>query len=91
MDIKPDNLLFTEQGQLRVGDLGTAIHMNELCAMSDRRYLSLSGLEDEVNEMRDIFSLGLVLYECMSKEELPLSGERWHQLRQGQVRTIVNN
>ena len=74
-----------------MGDLGTTIHMNELCTMSDRRYLSLSGLDDEVNAMRDIFSLGLVLYECMSKEELPMSGERWHQLRQGQVCTTISN
>ena len=60
--------------------------MNELCNVSDRRYLALHGLNDEVDAMRDIFSLGLVVYECMSKEELPLSGERWQQLRHGEVR-----
>ena len=70
-------MLFTEIGALRVGDLGCSSHMDEVCSMSDRRYMALEGLEDVVNPKRDLFSLGLVLYECMSKEELPLSGDRW--------------
>ena len=63
-------MLFTEIGALRVGDLGCSSHMDEVCSMSDRRYMALEGLEDVVNPKRDLFSLGLVLYECMSKEEL---------------------
>ena len=59
--------------------------MDEVCSMSDRRYMALEGLEDVVNPKRDLFSLGLVLYECMSKEELPLSGDRWLELRKGGV------
>ena len=30
-------------------------------------------------------SLGLVLYQLMSKEELPISGNRWSELRKGEV------
>lgn len=81
-------MLFTEIGALRVGDLGCSSHMDEVCSMSDRRYMALEGLEDIVNPMRDLFSLGLVIYECMSKEELPLSGDRWLELRQGGVSII---
>ena len=80
-------MLFTEIGALRVGDLGCSSHMDEVCSMSDRRYMALEGLEDVVNPKRDLFSLGLVLYECMSKEELPLSGDRWLELRKGGVRS----
>lgn len=31
----------------------------------------------------DIFSLGLTLYELCSCKSLPLSGNEWHELRQG--------
>ena len=30
-------------------------------------------------------SLGLVIYQLMSKEELPISGDRWSELRKGEV------
>ena len=30
-------------------------------------------------------SLGLVIYQLMSKEELPISGNRWSELRKGEV------
>ena len=30
-------------------------------------------------------SLGLVIYQLMSKEELPISGDRWFELRKGEV------
>ena len=31
------------------------------------------------------YSLGLVIYQLMSKEELPISGNRWSELRKGEV------
>ena len=31
------------------------------------------------------YSLGLVIYQLMSKEELPISGDRWSELRKGEV------
>lgn len=54
-DIKPDNLLFTELGMLRVGDLGCATRCNDLGDVSDLRYMSLEGLNDEFSPCRDIF------------------------------------
>ena len=81
LDIKPDNILFDELGHILLGDLGCATHVNELSVFSDLRYMSLDGLEDQVVPQRDIFSLGLVAYQLMSKEDLPVSGDRWIALR----------
>lgn len=82
LDIKPDNILFDELGRILVGDMGCATHVNELSVFSDLRYMSLDGLEDQVVPQRDIFSLGLVAYQLMSKEDLPVSGDRWVALRE---------
>lgn len=82
LDIKPDNILFDELGHILVGDMGCATHVNELSVFSDLRYMSLDGLEDQVVPQRDIFSLGLVAYQLMSKEDLPVSGDRWVALRE---------
>ena len=55
LDIKPENILFTEVGYIRVGDLGCASHINEGCSSTDLRYMAIEGLEDEISPARDIF------------------------------------
>lgn len=55
LDIKPENILFTEVGCIRVGDLGCASHINEGCSSTDLRYMAIEGLEDEISPARDIF------------------------------------
>lgn len=55
LDIKPENILFTELGYIRVGDLGCASHTNGGCSSVDLRYMSFEGLEDEASPSRDIF------------------------------------
>ena len=69
-------------GRLRIGDFGCAAHFDELSVFSDRRYMALEGLEDRITPNRDLFSLGLIAYQLMSHEDLPVSGERWTALRQ---------
>ena len=85
LDIKPENLLFSELGAVRVGDLGCASHVAEVFSQPDRRYMALSGLEDEVTPSRDVFSLGLVVRECMTHEAMPTNGELWLRLRRDDV------
>ena len=87
-DIKPENLFLTESGALRVGDLGCATRCDDVGDVSDLRYIALEGLEDEFSPRRDIFSLGLVVFQLMSKEDLPVSGDRWRELRHGGVQTV---
>lgn len=89
LDIKPENILLTEVGFIRLGDMGCASHIDELCSSTDLRYMAIEGLEDEISPARDIFSLGLVIYQLMSKEELPISGDRWSELRKGGVFSII--
>ena len=70
LDLKPENLLFSELGAVRVGDLGCASHV----------------AEGAVTPARDVFSLGLVARECMTHETMPTGGERWLRLRRERVR-----
>ena len=60
LDIKPENILFTETGHIRLGDLGCASHINEGCSSVDLRYMAKEGLMDEVTPSRDIFRLELI-------------------------------
>jgi hypothetical protein len=34
----------------------------------------------------DIFSLGMTIYEIVSKEPLPMNGPKWQELRTGNVK-----
>ena len=38
-----------------------------------------------MTRLTHVHSLGLVVYQAMSREELPVSGERWMALRHGGV------
>lgn len=55
MDVKPDNILFTETGAICLGDMGCATHVNEVCSSTDLRYMAIEGLMDEITYARDIF------------------------------------
>ena len=86
LDLKPENLLFSALGAVRVGNLGCGSNVAEEFRQPDRRYMALAGLEDAVTPARDVFSLGLVARECMTHETMPTGGERWLRLRRERVR-----
>jgi wee1-like protein kinase len=90
LDIKPANI-FIKQGRYKLGDFGlvspadTGADVEE----GDSRYMALELLQDGAPQRDltkcDIFSLGCTLYEICLGEELPLSGEKWVELREGKL------
>ena len=93
LDLKPENLLFSELGAVRVVPFFSRFCVaapkkeeQKEFSQPDRRYMALAGLEDAVTPARDVFSLGLVARECMTHETMPTGGERWLRLRRERVR-----
>lgn len=81
-DIKPGNLLFDEDGHLRIADFGVARVL--AAASSTERRGSVLGTArytspeqatgGELDGRTDVYSLALVLYECLTGR-VPFSGE----------------
>lgn len=73
-DVKPGNILLTENGRVMLTDFGIAKALsgdqdltNENIMMGTAKYLSPEQVEgEELGPAADIYSLGLVLYECLT-------------------------
>jgi serine/threonine-protein kinase len=73
-DVKPGNILITKDGRVMLTDFGIAKALssdqdltNENIMMGTAKYLSPEQvLGDELGPAADIYSLGLVLYECLA-------------------------
>ena len=86
LDVKPANVLVSEQGVCKLGDLGLACvagdghDTNE----GDSRYIAPEILSSsERNPPADVFSLGLTVLFLNTGSEMPSNGEEWHRLRSG--------
>ncbi len=86
-DIKPDNIMFTSRGEVKLADLGIARHYGSLSSSSDNSsshdyivgtpaYLAPEQIRDpEVYDIRsDIYSLGVTFYEMVTGRR-PFEGE----------------
>jgi serine/threonine protein kinase len=76
-DVKPANILVTPDGQVRLGDFGIArlIDVSTLTldgtTLGTAAYMAPEQLENhQVGTSADIWSLGLVLLECMTGEQV---------------------
>ena len=81
-DIKPDNLLLTREGSVKILDFGIA-RLGDSGLTPDRRRCSARSptcrpeqvLGEEVDHRSDLWSFGVVLYEMLTRE-LPFRRDR---------------
>lgn len=84
-DIKPANVLLSWEGAIKVSDFGIAAEIStssvgEEAISGTLGYVPPECLEGEKGtERSDLFSLGAVLYECLTGNR-PFSGRAWGQL-----------
>ncbi|EGC37955.1 hypothetical protein DICPUDRAFT_29443 [Dictyostelium purpureum] len=87
LDIKPENLLFSNDGVLKIGDFGVCSSANEEKEgdEGDQVYMAPELLNDIRTPAADIFSLGITLYEMATNYNLPKKGQMWRNLREGKI------
>ncbi|KAF2078408.1 hypothetical protein CYY_000275 [Polysphondylium violaceum] len=77
LDIKPENLLVGDNGNIKICDFGP------VDGEGDNAYMARELLNSKTTLFADIFSFGISLFEMVTNYSLPKSGEWWHDLRNG--------
>jgi len=81
-DIKPENLLLTENGHIKVCDLGLARTQNKM------NYMTIAGSDDymapevllgeKYDEKCDVFGFGVLLGVIVARKKMPMRKEKTH-------------
>mmetsp|Transcript_45981 Transcript_45981/g.143867 ORF Transcript_45981/g.143867 Transcript_45981/m.143867 type:complete len:740 (-) Transcript_45981:485-2704(-) len=92
MDVKPANLLLTEDGVLKLGDFGMTVQEGSPGdgAEGDRLYMAVELLNcRSLHRSADLFSLGLSFLEVGYNYRLPNEGRKWHDIREGVMPKVL--
>ena len=80
-DVKPSNIMVGRDGQVKITDFGiarmasSAVHTQTGMVLGSPKYMSPEQVMGKLTDQRsDIFSLGVMLYECLTGQT-PFSGE----------------
>ncbi|KAK4162581.1 mitosis inhibitor protein kinase [Cladorrhinum sp. PSN259] len=91
LDIKPDNILVSFDGSLKIADFGMATTWpapKGIEGEGDRKYISPEILHGQFDKPADIFALGLIIFEIACNVELPENGPIWQALRNADLSAV---
>ncbi len=73
-DIKPNNLLLDQNGQVYLTDLGVATNIGQFVEWGTPRYLpkEVADKREQVGADTDIYSLGLTMFEMLTQQQLSI-------------------